>query len=226
MRVSVRHSRRKPRGAIPPSRHIDYLRSCLAGKPGRSKYPKEAALLHVAGLVHLIVRQTKRGDKQCGYFLGEMMPILEKQRPALEKANETFRKRFSSIESARFATSKESRLRQIVLRIVTDARAERRRLQRAQDFPDLLKVIKPNEQLLALPDLDNSPEAIEQWTNVAVYPRLRKMARRLAADPVIGNMKKALDENGKFQISRLKPLIRQTVARIATVPGVYYFRVT
>jgi hypothetical protein len=224
--MSVRHSRRKPRGVIPPSRHIDYLRSCLAGKPGPSKFPKEAALLHVAGLVHLIIRQTLRGDKQCGYFLGELMPILKKQRPALEKANETFRKRFSTIESARFATSKGSRLRQIILRIITDARAEQRRLQRAQNFPDLLKVIKPNEQLLALPELDNSPEAIERWTNVVVYPRLRKMARRLAADPVIGNMKKALDENGKFQISRLKPLIRQTVARIAAVPVVYYFRVT
>ena len=69
--MSVRHSRRKPRGVIPPSRHIDYLRSCLAGKPGPSKFPKEAALLHVAGLVHLIIRQTLRGDKQCGYFLGE-----------------------------------------------------------------------------------------------------------------------------------------------------------
>jgi hypothetical protein len=210
---------------IPPSRHFDYLRSCLAGKPGPSKFPKEAALLHVAGLVHLIVRQTLRGDKQCAYFLGELMPILEKQCPALEKANETFRKRFSTIESARFATSKRSRLRQIILRIITDARTEQRRLQRAQNFPDLLKGIKPNEQLLALPELDNSPEAIEWWTNI-VYPRLRKMARRLAADPVIGNMKKAIDENGKFQISRLKPLIRQTVARIAAVPVVYYFRGT
>lgn len=93
--MSVSPSRRKPRVVIPPSRHIDYLRSCLAGKPGSSKFPKEAALLQVAGLVHLIVRQVRRGDKQCAYFLGELMPILEKQRPALQKANETFRKRFS-----------------------------------------------------------------------------------------------------------------------------------
>ena len=145
-------------------------------------------------------------------FFGRVDADSKKERPALEKANETFRKRFSTIQSARFATSKGSRLRQIILRIITDARAERRRLQRAQVFPDLLKVIKPNEQLLALPELDNSPEAIERWTNVVVYPRLKKMARRLTADPVIGNMKKAIDENGKFQISRLKPLIRQTVS--------------
>jgi hypothetical protein len=181
--------------------------------------------LEVADLVHLIVRQTLRGDRVCGYFLGELVPLLAKQRPALEKSNETFRKRFSTIESARLATSKESRLRQLIHRIITEARAERRRLQIAKHLPDLLLVIKPNEQLRALPDLDTSQEAIDRWTDVVVYPRLRKMARKLSADPVIGTLSKALDENGKFQISRLKPLIRQTVGRIARLPVVYYSRV-
>ena len=79
-------------------------------------------------------------------------------------------------------------------------------------------MIKPNEQLLALPELGQSQKLSNEWTDVVVYPRLRKMARRLAADPVIGNMKKALMRTASFKSRRLKPLIRQTVARIAAVP--------
>lgn len=41
------------------------------------------------------------------------------------------------------------------------------------------------------------------------------MQSKFEVDPVIGHLKKALDENGKFHVSCLKPLIKQTVAKIA-----------
>jgi hypothetical protein len=102
--------------------------------------------------------------------------------------------------------------------------AERGVLQIASRVPESSLVTKPNDRLLALPDLNDSEEAIDAWSNRVVYPRLRSRASRLEHHPVIGKLGKALDENGKFQISRLKPLIRQTVARIAALPPhVCYF---
>jgi hypothetical protein len=181
------------------------------------------ALLEVAKLLRVVAQQAQRGDKECGYFLSEMLPMFWKTRDGLAKSNDTFRIYFPKIESAHFATAKESPLRRMVHQIINQARAERRVLQIAQAIPESSVLIKANEGLLALPDLDGSEEAIDAWTDRLVYPRLRRIALSLRRHPTIGNMRKALDQNGKFQISRLKPLIRQTVARIASLPPRYYF---
>jgi hypothetical protein len=181
------------------------------------------ALLEVAKLLRVVAKQAQRGDKECGYFLSEMLPMFWKTRDALAKSNETFRTYFSKIESVHFATAKESPLRRIIHRIIKQAKAEREVLQITQLIPDSSAVSKPNPRLLALPNLNESEEAIDAWTDGVVYPHLRRITARLRRHPIIGNMRKALDENGKFQISRLKPLIRQTVARIAALPPRYYF---
>jgi hypothetical protein len=170
-----------------------------------------------------VAQQAQRGDKECGYFLSEMLPLFWKTRDGLARSNKTFRTYFPKIESAHFATAKESPLRRMIHRIINQAKAERRVLQIAQQIPESSVAIKPNDRLLALPELDQSEEAIDAWTDEVVYPRLRRIAARLRRHPTIGNMRKALDQNGKFQISRLKPLIRQTVARIAALPPRYYF---
>jgi hypothetical protein len=67
---------------------------------------------------------------------------------------------------------------------------------------------------------------VSEWTDKIVYPKLRAMQSKLAEDPVIGNLKKARDKNGKFQISRLESLIKQTVGRIAAVPRARYFNIS
>ena len=181
------------------------------------------ALREVAKLLRGVARQAQRGDKECGYFLGEMLPMFWKTRDGIAKANESFRTCFSKMESAHFATAKDSPLRRMIHHIINQARAERRVLAIAKEIPDSYLVIKPNDRLLTLPDLNESEEAIDAWTDGIVYPRLRRNAARLRRHPIIGKLKKALDENGKFQISRLRPLIRQTVARIAALPRRYYF---
>ena len=87
-------------------------------------------------------------------------------------------------------------------------------------------MIKRNKTLLALPEFSADPKVVSEWTDKIVYPKLRSMQSELAEDPVIGRLKKALDENGKFHVSGLKPLIKQTVARIAALPTAYYFDIS
>jgi hypothetical protein len=70
------------------------------------------------------------------------------------------------------------------------------------------------------------PEVVSEWTDKIVYPKLREMRSKLAEDAIIGNLKKEFDENGNFQISRLKPQIKDTVARIAALPKAYYFDIS
>ncbi len=183
-------------------------------------FVKLIALRDVANLMHLIVHQARKGDRDCGYFLGEFIPILQKQCPKLEKANETFRETFSRFRAVRFATAKDSPLRPLIHRIISKAEAKRRMAELAHYIPALR--VHQAKMLLALPDLDTSTASINQWTDVVVYPQLRKIRRKLSLDPRIGKLSKATDENGKFQISLLKPSIRKTVARIAAVPRRYY----
>src|SRR5262249_8129577 len=160
--------------------------------------------------------------KECGYFLSEMLPMFWKTRDSLAQSNETFRTNFWKVESAHFATAKESPLRRIIHRIIKQGKADRHVSQISRLIPETSALSKkPNPRVLGLPEFDDSDVAIDAWTNDLVYPRLRRIAARLRRHPIIGNMKKALDENGKFQISRLKPLIRQTVARIAALPPRY-----
>jgi hypothetical protein len=49
------------------------------------------------------------------------------------------------------------------------------------------------------------------------------MADQLRADPGIGELKRAQDRNGKFQMSRVKVMARDAAERIAAVPRTYYF---
>jgi hypothetical protein len=213
-------SKRKPGGF---SRHLDYVHWCLARRSRGRSARKAMALFEVAKLLRVVAQQAQRRDKECGYFLSEMLPMFWKTRDSLAKSNQTFRTNFSRMESAHFATGKESPLRRMIHRVIRQAKAERGVLQIASQFPESSLVTKRNDRLLALPDLNDSEKAIDAWTNRVVYPRLRSRASRLARHPIIGKLRKALDENGKFQISRLKPLIRQTVARIAVLPPTYYF---
>jgi hypothetical protein len=181
------------------------------------------ALLEVATLLHVVAKQAQRGDNECGYFLAELLALFWKTRISLAKANDTFRDYFSKLESAHFPTTKDSRLRQIISKIVARAQSERERSAIIKRVPNAALVMKIDNKLLALPEFNPSAEAVDAWTNAVVYPQLRSMARKLSRDPIIGNMRKALDENGKFQISRLKPLVRATVARMASLPRRYYF---
>ncbi len=213
-------ARRLPR---PPSEFATTKK--LAADIKRKSTPrgshKLVALRDVANLMYLIVYQASRGDRDCGYFLGEFIPTLEKQCSKLEKTNETFRKAYAKFGSVRLMTAKHSALRSLIHRIILVAQAERSMLELGRHLPGLRRYHQ-NDKLLALPELDTSEEAIQKWTDFVVYPRLRRIRRVLSSHPVIGKLRKATDENGKFQISLLKPLIRQTVARIAAVPRRYY----
>jgi len=58
-------------------------------------------------------------------------------------------------------------------------------------------------------------------------PALRKLIQaELRNHPQIGNMRKALDQNGKFQISRLKPMAVKIVAKLAALPPCGYFDIS
>ena len=215
--------RGRKRGGVP--RTIDYIQSCLLKKQ-RAAFPeKGAALLQVAEFIRVIADQALQGDADCGYFLGELSGTLHKSQETLANANETFRQRHAEIRSAHFATAKDSPLRARIERIIREAQREKRRQHILHHIPEVSIVLKPNKRLLMVPELTVSDEAVNAWTDVIVYPRLRQNQKELRALFDSGKLQKARDKNGKFQISRLKSLIRQTVARIAKLPRVYYFGV-
>jgi hypothetical protein len=205
------------------SRSLDYVESCLAKRARGRSTRKAMALQELAKLLLVVAHQAQRRDRECGYFLGELIALFWKTRASLASVNETFRKCFSRMESAHFPTAKDSSLRKLVSKVIRAAQHERRVLKIAARIPNSSILIKSNNKLLSLPELDSSPNAVDAWTDGVVYPRLKRMGRRLSNDPMIGNLKKALDENGKFQISRLRPVIKATVARIAALPQRYYF---
>jgi len=213
-------SKRRPGGV---SRSIDYLRSSLTNPDPDDEAAKPGALVHLSELVAAAIHQTERGDPECGYFLAELFAYLCKRKANLCEQNEIFRKCYSKWESARVATRKGSPLRPLIHAILAEAFRERRVQQITKSIPKARLVFKLNKTLLGLPDFSADPQVVTEWTNKIVYPKLRAMQSKLEEDPVIGKLKKALDENGKFQLSRLKPLIRQTVARIAAMPKAYYF---
>jgi len=86
--------------------------------------------------------------------------------------------------------------------------------------------IQSDKLLSDLPDLDPSREVVRKWIDIVVYPRLRSIEPELRNHPRIGNMKKALDRNGKFQVSRLKPIATKIVGRLAALPRSYYFDIS
>jgi hypothetical protein len=210
----------------PPSRSIDYLRSSLTNPDPADEAAKPGAVLDLSTLLAVAIDQTAIGDPECGYFIAELLAHLWKRRSDLCKQNDTFRQCYLIWESSRVTTKKSSPLRPLIHAILAESHRNRRIQQIAKRIPHSALVIKRNKTLLALPEFSADPEVVSEWTDKIVYPKLRAMRSKLAEDPLIGNLKKALDKNGKFQISRLKPLIKQTVARIAKLPKSYYFDIS
>lgn len=215
---------KRQRGGV--SRSIDYLRSSLINPDPEDEAAKPGAVGELSKLVSVAIDQTKLGDAECGYLLAELLTYLWKNRYRLSAKNETFRKSYSRLESARLATKKDSPLRALIHDIIMEASREQRVQGVAKLIPHSSLVIKFDNVLLALPEFADSPDVVSAWTDAVVYPRLRAMESELAQHPVIGNLEKAKDPSGKFRVSRLKPLIRQTVARIAAVPKSYYFKLS
>lgn len=166
------------------------------------------------------IDQIELGDRECGYFVAELFAHLCKNRAKLSDKNQTFRHCYSMWESAR----KGSPLRRLIHAILSEAHRDRRIQQITKAIPKGTLVFKVDKTLLALPEFSNDPNVVSEWTDKLVYPNLRAMQSEVAM--ITGNLKKARDENGKFQISRLKPLIKQTVGRIAALPKAYYFDIS
>src|SRR5262245_14203553 len=212
------------RGGV--SRSIDYLRSSLIDPDPADEAAKPGAVVELSKLVNTAINQAATGDAECGYFLAELLAYLWKKRSNLSDRNATFRRAYSTWESSRLATRRGSPLRPLIHQILAEAHRDRRIQQVMKSIPRSALVMKRNKTLLGLPEFSANPEVVSEWTEKIVYPKIRAMHFELAADPVIGRLKKAIDENGKFQISRLKPLIEQTVARIAALPKAYYFDIS
>ena len=211
---------------VPPSRSIDYLRLSLINPDPADEAAKPGAILDLSKLLVVTINQTASGDAECGYFLAELLAYLWKRRSDLADKNETFRRCYSRWESAHVATRRASPLRRLIHSILAEAHSDRQVQQIAKLISRSSLVLKRNKTLLALPEFSADPKVVSEWTDKIVYPKLRSMQSELAEDSVIGGLKKALDENGKFQVSRLKPLIKQTVARIAALPTAYYFDIS
>jgi hypothetical protein len=214
---------RRPRRGIPDN--IDYLRASLLTRDKRKWPAKGSALREVATFVGIIFDRTIAGDADCASFLAELLAFLTKNRLRLEGVNQTFRDTWLKWESARPSTIKGSELRQLIHNIIVMAQRRRFEFRVAESMAYSHLVRKFDKRLTDLPDFGPLPDVVEKWVNVVVYPELQKMTRKLEAHPQIGKLKKATDENGKFQLSRLKPLIRQTVARIAALPRPYFFNI-
>jgi hypothetical protein len=210
---------RRPGGV---SRSIDYLRLSLTN-PDPANEAKPGAIIDLSELMGVAIDQTANSDPECGYFLAELLAYLCKRKASLSEKNETFRKCYSKWESSRVATRRGSPLRPLIHAILAEAHRDRRTDQITKSIPKAASIFKVNKTLLALPEFSADPQVVSEWTDKIVYPKLRAMQSKLGENPVIGNLKKALDENGNFQISRLRPLIKQTVARIAALPKAYYF---
>ena len=112
-------------------------------------------------------------------------------------------------------------MRPLIQSIIDDPKRAKFIAKVGHHFPGYSELHRPDQVLMKLPELTSSKRSIDAWTNKLVYPRL--VAMNLGDHPIIGGMEKAKDENTKFQISRLKPLIRLTVERIAKVPQSFYF---
>jgi hypothetical protein len=213
-----------PLHAGPPSRSVDFIRSSLLRPSSDPSPEKLGAIIKTRRLLQTIIDQARFGDADCGYFLAELTAFLQKARTKLEVHNETFRENFPKLESARITTKKSSALRPLIQRLINEALARRRQLEVARGlrvgrfFPD-------PDNLLALPEFGNSPEAIDRWVRDLVYPQLKAMESELAADPKIAKIKKAWGQGGTFRVSRLKVQIKETVARIARNPPPYYFHI-
>ena len=128
----------EPGGA--PEASLEFIRECLEGKAKRRNlegkqetsppWVKEAELREIADLLRLVTEQALSGDKESGYFLGEMLAVLPKKSPLLRKKNKAFNKCFAKLKSARPETVRSSDLRPIVSDFISRARMARRDFRR------------------------------------------------------------------------------------------------
>lgn len=170
-------------------------------------------------IIKRIVVQALAECPWCGSFLAELLSCLSKRRSQLTTSNRHFRIEYAERESSRPGTEKRSGLRHLIHRILWEAQHQKiwltypysRPVSPQQKADSIVLRAVSIKNLLGLPEFNTSKDAIQRWTDTVVLPCLLD-------DPEIRKLKKARDRNGKFQISRLKPLIRQTVARIAALP--------
>ena len=208
------------------SRRIEFVRASLVDSAPSDPAAKPGAVLEVSRLISLVIDQVKAGDPECGYFLAELFSFLSKNSDRLSSRNEMFRKCHSAWQSGRLSTKRASSLRSLIHSIVLTAQREQRIQQIANQIPHSRLVLKRDEVLLALPEFRDQSDVVTAWTDKLVYPRLRQMEAELAEHPGIGLLKKALDRHGKFRVSRLKPVIKEMVKRIAKLPPSYYFHMS
>jgi hypothetical protein len=209
-------------GAV--SRSIDFIHSSLLLPSSDPSPAKLGALVQTRRLLQTIIDQARSGDADCGYFLAQLTAFLQKARTKFEVHNETFREDFPKLESARITTKKSSALRPRIERLISEVCARRRKLAVARELR-VARFSPDPDNLLALPEFGDSQEAIDRWTWDVVYPYLKAIESELAADPEIAKIKKAWGQGGTFRVSRLKVLIKDTVARIARNPPPYYFHI-
>jgi hypothetical protein len=184
------------------------------------------ALLEVAKLNRLVFQQALAGDPNCGYFLAELLAFISKNLELLRRKNEGFRRFNADWRRARATTSKQPALRKLIHEVLSEAELRRYCFSLRKFIPIPPERIKSDKLLSDLPDLDPSSEVVRKWIDIVVYPHLRSIKSQLRDDPRIGNMKKALDRNGKFQVSRLKPVATKIVARLAALPRSFYFDIS
>lgn len=206
---------RKPGGALPPGHSLE--------KALRDDRP--LGLFSAAQVFHLIMAYAMDGDEQCGRFLAEIMPAFSRRREQLENANPAFRRICSRIEATRITRKNSSPLRGFIHEAIDKARDHRRVLAIIPPLQRDQVGIEDWENLRKLPELEDSKESAEAWTTVVVYPYLKKMGRRLSDHPGIDKIARA-KVDGKFQLSRLRRLIVETVQRIARLPRTYYTRLS
>ncbi len=206
------------RGDIP--RDINSI-MCGLQADEKSSVSSLIAIRDVNEIIDAVIEAALKGHGRCGSLLGELHAFLYKRQIELAEANSGFCLAFETFKSARPATRKHSDLRRLIQKIISDVQRAQNWFFYTGEFPQLGSVAA--EVLQKLPPLGSSEDAVSAWTDLLVYPSLRQREHELRALFDMGKLQKARDENGKFQISRLKPLIRQTVARIATLPhGVYF----
>lgn len=209
------------------SRSLDFLISSIRSKPARTgkEDSKALALVDLTPALLAVIEQTRKKDAACGYFLGELASFLSKNAKDFALENEAFSACLSKWKPIRAASTKNPALRKKVHHLLLDALSRRRRYAIVCQLGAAEHYSK-DKPLASLPEFSDTPEAVEQWFNAVVYPELRRRRGELERDPTIGRMKKALDENGKFQLSRLKDEIRLIVARVAKLPRNFYFQIS
>ena len=211
-----------------PSVTLDHIYSTLLNPPDpMSSEPQQPrALLEVAKLDRLVFQQALTGDPNCGYFLAALLAFISKNLELLRRKNEAFRRYNIDWSRARATTSKQPALRKLIHEVIAQAKLKRWYLTFGQVIPTLVDGINPDKSLSDLPNLDPSPEVVRKWVDVVIYPYLRSIEAELRNHPQIGNMRKALDQNGKFQVSRLKPMAIDIVAKLAALPPCGYFDIS